>query len=94
MVRTAFPSVRADTRAPGPRVPRVLFETAGSGAILYQVGRAKSPKGYQSEGTMMIEGVRVKQLKPIADERGRLMEILRADDETFQKFGQAYLTTA
>ena len=43
---------------------------------------------------MMIEGVCVKQLKPIADERGRLMEILRADDEIFQKFGQAYITTA
>ena len=43
---------------------------------------------------MMIEGVCVKQLKPIADERGRLMEILRADDEIFRKFGQAYITTA
>lgn len=42
----------------------------------------------------MIEGVFTKQLKPIADERGRLMEILRADDEVFQKFGQVYITTA
>lgn len=41
----------------------------------------------------MIEGVRIKRLKVIADERGRLMEILRADDELFIKFGQAYLTT-
>ncbi len=29
----------------------------------------------------------------IPDERGRLMEILRADDPFFQKFGQAYITT-
>ncbi|HKW87189.1 MAG TPA: dTDP-4-dehydrorhamnose 3,5-epimerase family protein [Candidatus Acidoferrales bacterium] len=42
----------------------------------------------------MIEGVRVKQLKMICDERGRLMEILRADDSEFIKFGQLYMTTA
>lgn len=42
----------------------------------------------------MIAQVRVKQLKVIADERGRLMEILRADDDLFQGFGQVYVTTA
>ncbi|HEV2296987.1 MAG TPA: dTDP-4-dehydrorhamnose 3,5-epimerase family protein [Candidatus Acidoferrales bacterium] len=42
----------------------------------------------------MIDGVRVKQLKMICDERGRLMEILRADDQEFIKFGQLYMTTA
>ncbi len=42
----------------------------------------------------MIEGVKVKKLKVIADERGRLMEILRKDDEIFQSFGQVYMTTA
>jgi dTDP-4-dehydrorhamnose 3,5-epimerase len=42
----------------------------------------------------MIEGVKTKQLKVIPDERGRLMEMLRADDELFIKFGQVYLTTA
>ncbi len=42
----------------------------------------------------MIEGVMVKKLKVIPDERGRLMEILRADDEMFSKFGQVYMTTA
>ena len=41
----------------------------------------------------MIEGVMVKQLKVIHDERGRLMEILRCDEEMFEKFGQVYLTT-
>ena len=41
----------------------------------------------------MIHGVRVKQLKPIPDERGRLMEVLRCDDEIFLKFGQAYITS-
>lgn len=40
----------------------------------------------------MIEGVALKPLKPIADERGYLMEILRNDDEIFEKFGQAYIT--
>ena len=42
----------------------------------------------------MIKGVLTKALKVIPDERGRLMEILRADDEIFIKFGQVYLTTA
>lgn len=42
----------------------------------------------------MIEGVRIKTLRVIPDERGRLMEILRRDDEIFTKFGQIYITTA
>jgi len=42
----------------------------------------------------MINGVKVKRLSPISDERGRVMEILRCDDEMFRKFGQVYITTA
>lgn len=42
---------------------------------------------------MMITGVDVKTLKVIPDERGRLMEILRSDDELFIRFGQIYITT-
>jgi dTDP-4-dehydrorhamnose 3,5-epimerase len=42
----------------------------------------------------MIEGVKVKKLKVIPDERGWLMEILRNDDDIYQEFGQVYLTTA
>ncbi len=41
----------------------------------------------------LIDGVRVKQLRPIPDERGRVMEMLRRDDEIFLDFGQTYLTT-
>ncbi len=41
----------------------------------------------------MIHGVRVKQLRVIPDERGRLMEILRSDDDLFIRFGQLYMTT-
>ena len=41
-----------------------------------------------------IEGVQFKTLKVIPDERGRLMEVLRSDDELFQHFGQVYITTA
>lgn len=41
----------------------------------------------------MIEGVKIKNLKVLPDERGRLMELLRADDEIFDKFGQVYMTT-
>ncbi len=42
----------------------------------------------------MISGVKIKKLKVIPDERGRLMEMLRADDDLFIKFGQIYMTTA
>ncbi|MBN1755895.1 dTDP-4-dehydrorhamnose 3,5-epimerase family protein [bacterium] len=41
----------------------------------------------------MIDGVFVKELKVIPDERGRLMEIIRCDEECFRKFGQLYMTT-
>jgi len=42
----------------------------------------------------MIQGVKTKELRTISDERGWLTEILRCDDEIFEKFGQVYLTTA
>jgi dTDP-4-dehydrorhamnose 3,5-epimerase len=42
----------------------------------------------------MIEGVRIKPLKVIPDERGLVMEMLRCDDEVFEKFGQVYLSVA
>ncbi len=42
----------------------------------------------------LINGVKIKKLKTIPDERGRLMEMLRADDPEFIKFGQVYMTTA
>jgi dTDP-4-dehydrorhamnose 3,5-epimerase len=38
----------------------------------------------------MIEGLKTVPLRPHADERGFLMELLRSDDEHFQRFGQAY----
>ncbi len=42
----------------------------------------------------LIDGVKIKVLKIIPDERGRLMEILRRDDDIFTEFGQVYITTA
>ena len=42
----------------------------------------------------MIDGVKIKKLKVVPDERGRLMEMLRSDDDLFVKFGQTYMTTA
>ena len=41
-----------------------------------------------------IEGVVIKNLRVIPDERGWLMEILRCDDPQFLQFGQVYLSTA
>jgi dTDP-4-dehydrorhamnose 3,5-epimerase len=42
----------------------------------------------------VIAGVKTKPLRTHCDERGRLFEVLRADDDLFEKFGQAYITTA
>lgn len=40
----------------------------------------------------LIEGVKVRDLRPISDDRGWLMEILRSDWEEFERFGQVYMT--
>jgi len=40
----------------------------------------------------MIDGVTTKKLKPITDERGFLMEMLRCDEPAFKKFGQVYVS--
>lgn len=44
-------------------------------------------------GSKVIDGVAVRTAKVMPDERGRLGEIMRADDPWFQKFGQVYFTT-
>ena len=41
-----------------------------------------------------IEGVVIKPLRLSRDARGWLMEILRADDPDFKRFGQVYVTVA
>lgn len=41
----------------------------------------------------LIDGVKIKKLVTHTDERGWLFEILRNDDEIFQKFGQTYITS-
>jgi dTDP-4-dehydrorhamnose 3,5-epimerase len=50
------------------------------------------PKRYGSVDRKRIVGVQTKTLRVIPDERGWLMEILRADDELFAKFGQVYVS--
>jgi len=42
---------------------------------------------------VLIEGVKVRKLSPIADERGWLMEMLRSDWEEYEAFGQLYMTS-
>jgi len=41
----------------------------------------------------LIDGVAVRRARVMPDERGRLGEIMRADDPWFEKFGQVYFTT-
>lgn len=41
----------------------------------------------------MIDGIKIKNLKSIRDDRGWLMEILRSDEPVFKKFGQVYITS-
>lgn len=40
----------------------------------------------------MIEGVEIKPLKKICDERGMIMHMLRCDDPGFEKFGEIYFS--
>jgi len=41
-----------------------------------------------------IEGVIVKPLSQIPDERGKIMHMLRCDDPVFEKFGEIYFSVA
>ncbi|MBI2164997.1 MAG: dTDP-4-dehydrorhamnose 3,5-epimerase family protein [Chloroflexi bacterium] len=52
-----------------------------------------SGRKWEAKRTRRIEGVHVKQLRWITDERGKLAEVFRCDDPFFQKFGQVYITT-
>jgi len=58
-----------------------------------QSGDVKAPE-MRGISKQPIEGVRTKPLTVLPDERGRLMEMLRCDDDLFIKFGQMYMTTA
>ena len=40
----------------------------------------------------MIQGVFVRPLSQIPDERGKIMHMLRADDPLFEKFGEIYFS--
>lgn len=40
----------------------------------------------------MIAGVKITPLKQIADERGKIMHMLRCDSELFEKFGEIYFS--
>lgn len=40
----------------------------------------------------MIDGVQVRRLRLIPDERGFLLEMMRSDWQEFEKFGQVYVT--
>lgn len=40
----------------------------------------------------MIEGVRITPLKQILDERGKIMHMMRCDEEHFKQFGEMYFS--
>jgi dTDP-4-dehydrorhamnose 3,5-epimerase len=70
------------------------------GWCIIRASSIAGPLGYRPtlysnilRGDKMIFDVVTKNLKLIPDERGRLMEILRRDEEMFSTFGQVYLTT-
>ncbi len=54
---------------------------------------ADGPLMARSSSDKLINGVEVRRAKVLPDERGRLGEIMRADDPWFDKFGQIYFTT-
>lgn len=47
----------------------------------------------KSSSGKVIEGAGARKATVLPDERGRLGEIMRADDPWFEKFGQVYFTT-
>jgi dTDP-4-dehydrorhamnose 3,5-epimerase len=51
-----------------------------------------TPAKFAAGSKVKIHDVRTRPLRLIPDERGWLMEILRADDELFSKFGQVYVS--
>ena len=51
------------------------------------------PRKFKGSDSARIEGVVVQPLRVVPDERGRLMEIMRRDDQFFSGFGQVYLST-
>lgn len=59
-----------------------------------RTGRAPRLRAFVPVSKELIDGVQVKPLKLITDERGMLAEILRCDEPMFKKFGQVYFTTA
>ncbi len=83
----------------GSQVDKVWNEPYDSLPRMFVVGYQLPgvPRVHRQESSVaarLIDGVRTKALKVIPDERGRLMEMLRSDDELFLKFGQVYMTTA
>ena len=42
----------------------------------------------------MIEGIKIIPKKQIIDERGKIMHMMRNDDENFTKFGEVYFSYA
>ena len=52
------------------------------------------PDPHVAQRAPRIEGVVTRVLKPLPDERGRLMEIMRTDWPEFMRFAHAYMTTA
>ena len=51
------------------------------------------PVKYAAPGRATIEGVKTKPMRLVPDERGWLMEILRADErDLFTRFGQVYVS--
>ena len=53
----------------------------------------RAPAKFAVGSKVSIHGVKTKTLRVVPDERGWLMEILRADDgDLFEKFGQVYVS--
>ena len=67
--------------------------TARTSASPAPAGAPRPVAALPAQPAPRIEGIAVKPLRVIPDERGRLFEILRRDEPLFQKFGQVYCTT-
>src|SRR5439155_22712261 len=68
-------------RGPAPRRPH-----RGEGQNPFEVNEYVAPTKYRESSMELIQGVVVRPLKQIHDERGYLMEMLRTDWPEFERF--------
>src|SRR3990170_4446273 len=70
--------------------PRMGERTSGMAGLTQRLHKAGT--GKKGARCRMIQGVSIRPLKQIPDERGNVMHMLRRDDPWFERFGEIYFS--